>query len=473
MNGKPAARLGDGVSKGVIVQGSRTVLIGSQGGVACSACPAGVAVGHPVNPQLGAKVLSGPEDLDFALPGAMPLVWQRWRFDAAGNRLPITDAASALQGPQRRKHQDLIVSPEQLERHDFNAFGEVDTAAEGKPQTQHYWAGNRVLHYSNSEDPSAQGLLYSYDYDSRGNRIRSSERYAHESAKSNAPSRSLALDYDSGNQLVQVRLQEQAGTIQRQCTQRYRYDALGRRLAAYRSVHNANGTTEHSVDYFGWDGDRLVHTERYQAPDTPPEIIHTIYEPGTFTPLIQLRRNAKAAPDVVEALIAQAPAGMVQDELRAMLSDLSATQAVMTQSLGANSQAVKELQQLQALQQAQHKERNQSTEVRYYLCDHLGTPNALINQRGDIAWAAQLDAWGQVVKEYNPHNLYQPIRLPGQHQDQDTGLYYNRHRYYEPKLGRYINQDPIGLLGGRNLFIYPNSPIRDVLNNSVSRVLRD
>lgn len=95
--------------------------------------------------------------------------------------------------------------------------------------------------------------------------------------------------------------------------------------------------------------------------------------------------------------------------------------------------------------------------MRYYLCDHLGTPNALINQRGDIAWAAQLDAWGQVVKEYNPHNLYQPIRLPGQHQDQDTGLYYNRYRYYEPRLGRYINQDPIGVLGGLNLYRYTDA----------------
>ncbi len=70
---------------------------------------------------------------------------------------------------------------------------------------------------------------------------------------------------------------------------------------------------------------------------------------------------------------------------------------------------------------ARPQERNQETEVRFYLCDHLGTLNALINQRGDIAWATQLDAWGQVVKEYTPHSLYQPIRLPGQHQDQDTG----------------------------------------------------
>ena len=79
MSGLPAARQTDMTDYGgPIVQGSRTVLIGSQGGIACSACPGGVAASkNPVNPQLGAKVLLGAEDLDFVLPGASPLVWQR------------------------------------------------------------------------------------------------------------------------------------------------------------------------------------------------------------------------------------------------------------------------------------------------------------------------------------------------------------------------------------------------------------
>jgi hypothetical protein len=78
MSGKPAARLGDATKKGgPIVQGSKTVLIGSQGGVACSECPGGTAVGSPVNPSLGAKFLDGAGELDVALPGPLSLVWQR------------------------------------------------------------------------------------------------------------------------------------------------------------------------------------------------------------------------------------------------------------------------------------------------------------------------------------------------------------------------------------------------------------
>ena len=76
--GKPAARMTDLTAKGgPIVQGSATVLIGDAGGKACSVCPGGMAVGSPVNPSLGAKVLMGGEDLDFALNGPLPVVWQR------------------------------------------------------------------------------------------------------------------------------------------------------------------------------------------------------------------------------------------------------------------------------------------------------------------------------------------------------------------------------------------------------------
>ena len=44
MSGKPAARITDSVVKGKIVTGSLTVLIGSQGGLACSVCPGGITV---------------------------------------------------------------------------------------------------------------------------------------------------------------------------------------------------------------------------------------------------------------------------------------------------------------------------------------------------------------------------------------------------------------------------------------------
>ncbi|MBW9410461.1 DUF4329 domain-containing protein [Escherichia coli] len=59
-------------------------------------------------------------------------------------------------------------------------------------------------------------------------------------------------------------------------------------------------------------------------------------------------------------------------------------------------------------------------------------------------------------------NSEQLIRLPGQQYDEESGLYYNRHRYYDPLQGRYITQDPIGLKGGWNLYGYQLNPISDI-----------
>ena len=53
------------------------------------------------------------------------------------------------------------------------------------------------------------------------------------------------------------------------------------------------------------------------------------------------------------------------------------------------------------------------------------------------------------------------LRFQGQQYDEETGLHYNRHRYYDPSQGRYLSLDPIGLAGGVNLvgYVYGNSMI--------------
>jgi RHS repeat-associated protein len=55
--------------------------------------------------------------------------------------------------------------------------------------------------------------------------------------------------------------------------------------------------------------------------------------------------------------------------------------------------------------------------------------------------------------------IEQPFRFQGQQFDEETGLHYNRFRYYDPGVGRFISQDPIGLLGGRNLFTFATNPV--------------
>ncbi|WP_366509268.1 RHS repeat-associated core domain-containing protein [uncultured Veillonella sp.] len=49
--------------------------------------------------------------------------------------------------------------------------------------------------------------------------------------------------------------------------------------------------------------------------------------------------------------------------------------------------------------------------------------------------------------------VHQPFRLQNQYVDRETELHYNFFRYYKPDVGRFVNQDPIGLSGGDNLYL--------------------
>jgi RHS repeat-associated protein len=98
----------------------------------------------------------------------------------------------------------------------------------------------------------------------------------------------------------------------------------------------------------------------------------------------------------------------------------------------------------------------------WYQNDHLGTPIALTSNIGDTLYECQYNAYGQIINEtyyqddFNalPDN---PLRFQGQYYDEETGLHYNLNRYYDPFTGRYITQDPLGILGGLNSYQYADS----------------
>ncbi|MCF5704885.1 RHS repeat-associated core domain-containing protein, partial [Pseudomonas syringae] len=96
----------------------------------------------------------------------------------------------------------------------------------------------------------------------------------------------------------------------------------------------------------------------------------------------------------------------------------------------------------------------------YYQLDHLGTPQELTDYSGDIVWSAQYDAYGKVaaLSLAGEDYLNQPLRFQGQYFDGESGLHYNRHRYYDPRLGRYLTPDPIKLAGGLNQYQYVPNP---------------
>ena len=91
--------------------------------------------------------------------------------------------------------------------------------------------------------------------------------------------------------------------------------------------------------------------------------------------------------------------------------------------------------------------------------DHLGTPQKLTESNGNVVWSAGYKSFGEANID-EASTVVNNLRFPGQYYDQETGLHYNYYRYYDPGVGRYDREDPVGLVGGVNLFAYvDNNPI--------------
>ena len=104
----------------------------------------------------------------------------------------------------------------------------------------------------------------------------------------------------------------------------------------------------------------------------------------------------------------------------------------------------------------------QSASYHYLITDHLGTPQLAINGQGQQTWKMYSDAFGNTALDPN-NQMTLNLRFPGQYYDQETGLSYNYQRDYNPKIGRYIQSDPLGLNGGINNFTYvENNPLKYV-----------
>lgn len=94
----------------------------------------------------------------------------------------------------------------------------------------------------------------------------------------------------------------------------------------------------------------------------------------------------------------------------------------------------------------------------HYHLDHLGTPRELTDDQGKVVWKVRYKTYGNVVVK-EVEEVENNIRFQGQYFDEETGLHYNRFRYYNPNTGQFITQDPIGLLGGVNNYQYAPNPV--------------
>ncbi|CAB1206382.1 Putative deoxyribonuclease RhsC [Serratia marcescens] len=118
---------------------------------------------------------------------------------------------------------------------------------------------------------------------------------------------------------------------------------------------------------------------------------------------------------------------------------------------------------LAALEQAGD---SRSADIYWYHTDLNSAPLEVTDAAGSLCWSGQYDTFGKLqgqtvagAAKRQGAQYQQPLRYAGQYQDDESGLHYNLFRYYEPEVGRFTTQDPIGLRGGLNLYQYAPNPL--------------
>ncbi|MCW3429184.1 RHS repeat protein [Escherichia coli] len=319
------------------------------------------------------------------------------------------------------------------------------------------WPDNRI----------ARDAHYLYRYDRHG-RLTEKTDLIPEGVIRTDDERTHRYHYDSQHRLVHYTRTQYAEPL---VESRYLYDPLGRRVAkrVWRRERDLTGwmslSRKPEVTWYGWDGDRLTTIQNDRTR------IQTIYQPGSFTPLIRVetatgelaKTQRRSLADALQQSGGEDGGSVVFPPVLVQMLDRLESE-ILADRVSEESRRWLASCGL-TVEQMQNQMDPVYTPVRkihLYHCDHRGLPLALISAEGATEWCAEYDEWGNLLNEENPHQLQQLIRLPGQQYDEESGLYYNRHRYYDPLQGRYITQDPIGLKGGWNFYQYPLNPISNI-----------
>ncbi|EHN82072.1 RHS repeat domain-containing protein, partial [Escherichia coli] len=316
------------------------------------------------------------------------------------------------------------------------------------------WPDNRI----------ARDAHYLYRYDRHG-RLTEKTYLIPEGVIRTDDERTHQYHYDSQHRLVHYTRTQYAEPL---VESRYLYDPLGRRVAkrVWRRERDLTGwmslSRKPEVTWYGWDGDRLTTIQNDRTR------IQTVYQPGSFTPLIRVetatgelaKTQRRSLADALQQSGGEDGGSVVFPPVLVQMLDRLESE-ILTDRVSEESRRWLASCGLtvEQIQNQMDPVYTPARKIHLYHCDHRGLPLALVSTEGATEWCAEYDEWGNLLNEENPHQLQQLIRLPGQQYDEESGLYYNRHRYYDPLQGRYITQDPIGLKGGWNFYQYPLNPV--------------
>ncbi len=318
----------------------------------------------------------------------------------------------------------------------------------------------------------------------------------------------IQLRWDDEHQLMQSTRHR---TGQASQSTRYLYDAFGRRVAKIPMPGSGQLASEPSqvkASLYLWDGNRLLQqripaaatSAKNSAQSAAKSYLCTtfLYEPDSFIPLAQLHWH-EGEQGIQESNYGMQSVPAINDAQR-LGEQVQVNSGVGTGTRtgtyggshggasayagsgagagGSNSQDLITAYQ-QSLPVPLQALNAQGIGVRYYHCDQIGLPRELTDEAGSIVWRASFKTWGGVesqfsaagglklaaslgqltqlgehlADEHQSSSLehLQPLRFQGQYHDAETGLHYNRFRYYDSDVGRFVSEDPIGLEGGLNL----------------------
>ena len=302
---------------------------------------------------------------------------------------------SYLWGDNLRLLQTLDTINRRSVRYDYDTFGSLSGAVygDGSRQWRNPDAMGNVYDSPDRTDRSygrggqlREDKKWRYYYDSHGNLVLKTMRRME--PLRNAEARDEFLAWQNGDYAYTWQGNGMLRSVTRPDgkTVTFKYDALGRRIEK---------VFDGRVYRYLWDGDVILHEWDYAEADRPNTVV-------TDTGEVTLDR-----PEPVENLI---------------------TWVYDSDSYVPTAKIVGE---------------------RYYsiISDYIGHPVQSYDDNGNVVWQADYDIYGN-VRNLHGSRKFIPFRQLGQYEDDETGLYYNRFRYYDPRIGNYISQDPIRLAGG-------------------------
>ncbi|HCP4454753.1 TPA: RHS domain-containing protein, partial [Escherichia coli] len=313
-----------------------------------------------------------------------------------GGRLKRRETYSGMRG----------VVPETFTDRQYSYSGEdelLKTRHSRRGETDYFYDPTGRITACRSED---EGYLASWHYDAAGNLLgrRAGERATAENSvvpfNRLMSYRGVHYRYDEFGRAV-----EKEG---RSGTQSYRYDAEHRMVevttarGTYRYVYDALGRRtekQHiSPDGKPYNRTKFLWDGMRLAQESRPEGTGSLYiyrDPGSYEPLARVDKAGKEGPN----------------------------------------------------------------RILYFHTDVNGAPKEMTDSDGKIVWETGYQVWGNTIQEKDHGGVEQNLRYQGQYLDRETGLHYNLHRYYDPDVGRFMVTDPIGLLGGLNLYSYVPNPL--------------